>query len=591
MTKRSLLRSGAALGAIALLASLLAIPGMSDASSHRDAPLIAEDPVADNTDVYAFVAPDAPNHVTLISNFIPLQEPAGGPNFYNFGEDVLYEIKVDNDGDATAEAIYQFRFSTTINDPTTPLYNEGTISFSGGQYQNLNIQQTYTVTEILDGVTTVLASNVPVAPANIGPRSTPNYDLLAANAITPISVTEGTMRVFAGPRDEAFPVDLGSIFDLGALRPLNMAHLAPLDQDNGVNATTGFNVHSIAIQIPKARIVDTDPVIGVHSTASRQENKTIVSGNPGSTSISGSWVQISRLGNPLVNEVVVPLSSKDTFNFTPMSAGDSAFQPIVEDPRIGQLLPVLYPGAFGNCYPTTPRNDLVTIYLTGIPGLNQPMSVTASEQLRLNTSIAPTAWDQQNPLGLLAGQNDGFPNGRRPADDVVDISLRAVAGATAVGACNGIAPNNALGDGVSGNDRNFLNTFPYLPSPHAGYDHVHDHSAEDDPTTDTRSHQIRRLYLAFFLRAAEAAGFEYWLDSDQPMNSIAQLFAESAEFQARYGSLSDEDYVERVYLNVLKRASDSGGKAYWVELLSNGVTRGQVMLAFSNADEFKRSLG
>lgn len=567
-------------------ATSVALTSGSGASSHRDAPLIAQDPVADNTDVYAFIAPDAPDHVTIISNYIPLQEPAGGPNFYNFGEDVLYEINVDNDGNADADLRYQFRFTTTIVDGDTPLYNEAPISFSGGEYQNLNVRQTYTVTEVNDGVEQILAENVPVPPANIGPRSTPNYGALAANAIMNVDLgADGTMKIFAGPRDEAFPVDLGSIFDLGALRSLNTVHLLPMDTGNGVNATTGFNVHSIAIQIPKARLVEGDDIIGVHSTTSRRANTVRSADNPTPTT-SGDWVQISRLGQPLVNEVVVPLSAKNTFNGAPLSAGDAAFLPIVQDPRIGQLLPVLYPGAFDGCYPEAPRDDLVTIFLTGIPGVNQPAGVVPSEQLRLNTSVTPTPYASQNRLGLLSGQADGYPNGRRLGDDVVDISLQAVAGATPVGDCAGQSPNNQLGDGVEGNDRPFLSTFPYMPTPHQGFDHLHDHSEDDDPNTESRLDQVERLYLAYFQRSSDRAGLSFWVADGRPMPQVSEHFSRSDEFQQRYGSLDDTEFVELIYRNVLGRPSEEGGRVFWLDQLANGMTRGNLMLNFSNSPEF-----
>lgn len=576
----------AVIGSLLMGAGTLALTTGGSASSHRDAPLIAEDPVADNTDVYAFIAPDAPDHVTIISNYIPLQEPAGGPNFHNFGEDVLYEINIDNDGNADADLRYQFRFTTTVVDGNTPLYNEGPISFSDGVYQNLNIRQTYTVTEVNDGVETVLATDVPVPPANIGPRSTPNYGALAANAVTDIDLgADGVMQVFAGPRDEAFPVDLGSIFDLGALRSLNSVHLLPMDTGNGVNATTGFNVHSIAVQIPKARVVEGDDVIGVHSTTSRRANTVRSAASPEPVT-SGEWVQISRLGQPLVNEVVVPLAAKNTFNGAPLSSGDAAFLPIVQDPRIGQLLPVLYPGAFDGCYPEAPRDDLVTIFLTGIPGVNQPAGVVPSEQLRLNTSVTPTAFADQSPLGLLAGQADGYPNGRRLSDDVVDISLQAVAGATPVGPCAGVAPNNQLGDGVSGNDRPFLSTFPYMPDPHQGFEHDHDHGESDDPITDSRTDQLERLYLAYFLRNSDRAGLNFWVEDSRTLQQVSEEFARSPEFQERYGDLDDAGFVELVYNNVLGRRSDAGGREFWLDQLANGMTRGILMLNFSNSPEF-----
>ncbi len=568
-------------------ASLLATVSVSNASSHRDAPLIAQDPVADNTDVYAFVAPDAPGSVTLISNFIPLQEPAGGPNFYNFGDDVLYEIHVDNNGDAVADLSYQFRFQTTTVNGDTPLYNEGPITFEGGVYKNLNVRQTYTITEVNDGVSTELATNLVVPPANVGPRSTPNYEALAAAGVHSVALPGGgSMKVFAGPRDEAFPVDLGSIFDLGALRSLNKAHLIPLDTERGINATTGFNVHSIAMQIPKGRIVESDPVIGIHSTSSRKQTTTRTAGSSAS---DGDWVQISRLGQPLVNEVVVPLAAKDLFNGSVLSPGDSAFLPIVQDPRIGQLLPVLYPGAFDGCYPTAPRNDLVTIFLTGIEGVNKPQNVVPSEQLRLNTSTAPTPYASQNSLGLLAGQADGFPNGRRLIDDVVDIELQAIAGATPVGPCNGKSPNNQLGDGVSGNDVPFLTTFPYLGTPQAGYDHGHEHTNNDagaDPSGVNRIDSIKRLYLAYFARGFDRDGLNYWNEQNLTVRQISEFFAASPELVQRYGSLDNRAFVDRLYLNVLGRNADEAGFTYWVGLLESGTSRGTIMVQFSDSPEF-----
>ncbi len=570
---------GAAMLSGAVAASMM---GGAGASSHRDAPLIAQDPVADNTDVYAFVSPDAPDSVTLISNFIPLQEPAGGPNFFNFGDDVLYEIHLDTDGNAVADVSYQFRFTTTIANGATPLYNEGPISFENGVYKNLNVAQTYTITEVKNGMSTVLGENLVVPPNNIGPRSTPNYPALAANAVHSLGNTG--VKVFAGQRDEVFPVDLGSIFDLGGLRPLNALHLLPLDSENGVNATTGFNVHSIAVQIPKSRIVGADPVIGIHSTTSRR--------NAADT----DWVQVSRLGQPLVNEVVVPLSSKDAFNGAELSPGDAAFLPIVQDPRIAELLPVLYPGAF-TCYPNqaegATRDDLVTIFLTGIPNVNQPANVVPSEQLRLNTSIAPTAVSAQNPLGLLSGQADGYPNGRRLRDDVVDISLQALAGATPVGECAGQSPNNALGDGVSGNDVAYLSSFPYMPTPHQGYDHSHDHTNENDNhvindgSTQSRTDQIIRLYRAYYLRQPDSAGLNYWIDTGLDTAAISAEFAAAPEFTNTYGALNNRQFVELVYKNVLGRTGDEGGMNYWTDLINKDLSRGRMMLEFSNAPEYR----
>lgn len=456
------------------MALMLSMVASAVGSSHREAPFIAGDPRADNTDVYAFVSPDAPNTVTVVANYIPLQEPAGGPNFYNFSDDVNYVIEFDNNGDGVEDIKYEFRFTTTVVDPSTFLYVTSPVTFAGGQYQGLNVRQTYSITEVRDGQRRTIANNLVVPPNNVGPRSTPNYESLAEEGIHQVQMRPGVrMRVFAGQRDEAFPVDLGSIFDLGGLRPFNAAHIIPLPVEDGVNTTTGFNVHSIVIQVPKSQLVaGGDPVLGIYANSERRQVQVF---DPVSLDVetSGPWTQISRLGHPLINEVVIALADKDRFNRSE-PADDAQFLEYVTNPILGEVIPAIYP--VFTCFPEPPRNDLVTIYLTGIPGLNQPQNVQPAELLRLNTSIAPTPFDEQDPLGLLAGQLDGFPNGRRLVDDVVDISLQAIAGATPLGDCEGESPNNQLGDGVVGNDMPYLESFPYMPTPHEGYSHEHDHS-------------------------------------------------------------------------------------------------------------------
>jgi hypothetical protein len=432
----------------------------ADASSHREAPRIAQDPVADNTDVYAFVAPDASDTVTIVGNWIPLEAAYGGPNFHQFGSDVLYQFNIDNDGDAKADVKYQFRFHNKVRSGKTFLYATGPVTSL--KDRDLNVRQTYSVTETKNGHVTTLASNVPVAPANIGPRSTPNYEALAAEAVT--SLGHG-IKVFAGPRDDPFFVDLGSIFDLGGLRPLNQAHTIPLPNAAGEDGVDEFNTHSIVLQVPKSRLVDNDPTIGIWSTTYRQRTR-VLSLNGRSPALSGQWVQVSRLGQPLVNEVVIPLGDKNIFNGTPPHQ-DARFGKYVVDPEFARLIPVLYPGV---TVPPTPRDDLVSIFLTGIDGLNKQQHVQPSEQIRLNTSIPPTPFAQQDRLGLLAGQQDGFPNGRRLVDDVTDIELRALAGGTPFTPSFNHAPNNALTDGVDHNDVQFLQHFPYVGTPHSGYD-------------------------------------------------------------------------------------------------------------------------
>jgi hypothetical protein len=469
---RKRLTFAAVVAIMALIATLTALLP-SGASSHREAPTISEDPVADNTDTYAFVSPDRPDTVTIAANWIPLEEPAGGPNFNKFGDDVRYRIYVDNNGDAIQDVTYEWRFRTVVRNPNSFLYNTGPVTALNDP--DLNIRQTYSVARIKGGKRTVLANNLPVPPANIGPRSTPNYDQLAAAGVR----RAGGATLFAGPRDDAFFVDLGSAFDLLGLRPLNQAHAIKLDNANGRDGVGGYNTHTIAIQVPikdltaggKALTGPKDPnaVIGVWATSDRRQVRVLPSkgGKPAS---HGKWVQVSRLGMPLVNEVVVPLGQKDRFNAS-KPRDDAQFGRFVLDPEPARLIPALYPGVK---VPPAPRNDLAAIFLTGIPGLNQPAKVRPAEMIRLNMGIPPTPVDQQNRLGLLAGQNDGFPNGRRLIDDVTDIELRALAGGTPFTPDFNKAPNNALTDGVDRNDTNngaFGAQFPYLNSPHQGYDH------------------------------------------------------------------------------------------------------------------------
>ena len=460
------LRIPALLGVGMVAASL--VP--SGASSHREAPLISQDPVADNTDVYAFRSPDDPNSVTLVANWIPFEEPAGGPIFWNFGDDVLYEIHVDNNADAEPDITYQWRFTTEIQNPNTFLYNTGPITDINDE--DFNYRQFYDVSVVRSGVRTVLGSHLPVPPNNIGPRSTPNYEAVAAQAVRQLP---GGVKSFAGQRDDPFFVDLGSAFDLLGLRPFNPAHVIPLPAEAGVDGLGGFNVNTIAIQVPISELTAGDPIIGVYSQTKRQQNRVLSPTGPGSAPRnSGAFVNVSRLGMPLVNEVIIPLGQKDLFNASE-PRDDAQFLPRVLDPEPARLIPGLYPGV---TVPPAPRNDLVAIFLTGLPGLNQPANVKPSEMIRLNTS---TPLGAGNPLGVLAGDNQGFPNGRRLVDDVVDIELRALAGATPFTPPFNRVPNNSLGDGVNTNDRPFLGAFPYVATPHRGYDHDHHRVGSTSP--------------------------------------------------------------------------------------------------------------
>ena len=436
----------------------------SQASSHREAPLIASDPLADNTDVYAFVDPNEPGLVTFITNFIPLEFPSAGPNFHRFDDNVLYEVMIDNDGNAVEDITYQFRFQTNVRNPETFLYNTGPVTTLDDP--DLNITQTGFITRV-DGPRRTGAAadlgSVPVMPSHVGLNSMPNYGQMIGSGVQQLP---SGMRAFAGPRDEGFYLDLGAVFDLLQLRNLTGHFGQPVD------GTAGFNVHTIAFQVPIEQLTrsgagptnPTDPnaVIGVWSTASR---RAVTTRSPGGQVDSGAWVQVSRLGNPLVNELVIDLARKDAFNGLEPT-GDAVALDRVTDPEVPRLLTAL----FGVSVPPPPRNDLVYIFLMGIPGLNQPTNVTASEMLRLNMAIPPSTGTAASRLGLLGGDLAGFPNGRRVGDDVVDIALRVMAGATAFTPAFDISPNNTLGDGVDFNDVPYLDTFPYLASPHAGLD-------------------------------------------------------------------------------------------------------------------------
>lgn len=434
------------------LATLAMLPGQ--ASSHREAPLIAQDPMADNTDLYAFVDPNEPTLVTLISNVIPFQDPDGGPNFYPFDPNVTYEIHIDNNADAVEDITFQWKFTTEVRNAATFLYNTGPVTTIDDP--DLNVRQFYSLTRIdgprRTGRRTLLAGRLPVPPPNIGPRSTPSYGALAGG----IQQLPGDMRAFAGQRDEGFYVDL-AIFDL-----------LGVGSGEVEDSTAGFNVSALALQVPMRDLTRTgtmpagpsDPngIIGVWTTTSRP---AVATRSAGKIDYTGELVQISRLGNPLVNEAVIDLARKDVFNaITPTS--DGAALDRVLDPEVPKLLNLI----FGVQSPPAPRNDLVTIFLTGIPGLNQPQGVVASEQLRLNMGIPPSR--QPDPMGVLRGDLAGFPNGRRVGDDVTDIVLQAAAGATPLTPGFNIAPNNQIGDGVGRNDVPYLATFPYLGIPHAG---------------------------------------------------------------------------------------------------------------------------
>ena len=506
------------------------------ASSHREAPLIASEPDADNTDTFAFISPDRPDSVTLIANYIPLEHPEGGPNYHKFSESVLYEINVDNVGDGKAHLTYQFRFQTTTRNPNTFLYNTGQVTSLTDP--DLNVTQTYTVTQItrLNGVpavTTTLASGLPVPPVNVGSKSTPQpqYDALAAAAVRSIGSGVSEIKVFAGPRDDGFFVDLGSVFDLLSLRgqapPIGYAPGPTI----GVDAVSGYNVHSISLQVPIIQLTapaSADTVIGVWATASRQSTRVLAP--LGGVTHSGPFIQVSRLALPLVNEVVIPRALKDAFNGLKPEQDFDVFQasPLLQTSILTPELQTLLGALYGVPNPGKPRTDILAIFLTGMKttkpftintaggavtlpagfNVNQPLGAGAAgvrpaEMIRLNTAApfrpntvgsvcAPTP---NYALGLLGGDACGFPNGRRLQDDVTDIELLAVAGAAYSVLTNDTFAFNpalvdVLSDSVDTNDLPFLPKFPYQATPHQGQEHYHE--------------TITRIFLSFVAKSGVA---------------------------------------------------------------------------------------
>jgi hypothetical protein len=448
-------------------------------SSHREAPGIAKDPVADNTDSYAFVSPDKPDTVTLITNYVPLEAPAGGPNFYEFGDDVLYAIYVDNDGDAKPDVTYQFRFHTEVRNPNTFLYNTGQITTLDSP--SWNRRQFYSVWRVIGDDATVLAKDLASPPCNIGPRSTPNYSALAQAAVHNLT---GGIAVFAGQRREGFYVDLGGVFDLADLRPFEHLHLIPTADAPGVDATKAVNVHSIAIRIPKRQLTrdGSNPtnaaaagsVIGVWGAAFRR--KARIRDQSEGDAESGPWVQVSRLANPLFNEVIVPMSKKDLWNASPPE-DDSEFAKFVAQPELAKLLPILYPGVFPNLAAyTKDRADLLAILLTGIPpgiinGFQNFTGSTQADMLRLNMAIPPAA--SPNINGILGGDLAGFPNGRRVFDDTTTVELRAIAGVTIPLVDSTFTPDGAASAVTGLNPMltgRYQSSFPYLGLPLDGFD-------------------------------------------------------------------------------------------------------------------------
>jgi hypothetical protein len=498
------------LGIMAVVLGALVLappPSALRASSHRDAPLITEDPTADNTDVYAWVDPSRPEFVTIVSNWIPFEEPTEGPNFYRFSDQVLYKISivVNRNGHLGRALDYVFRFHTQVVNGNTYQYNTGLIGVPAAspsaQYPHLNVQQSFTMTEVRreqdegSAERTVLLRNARTAPINVGPNSTgacsqvsvllrgsphlvescPYYVGLANAAILTIPGRDGA-RVFAGPRSEQFYVDLMAAFD-------RLGGLTNEVRNPGVNSTKGFNVHSIALEIPMALLdeLGAEGIIGVWSSSSRRSVR-VLGGDDDAGGDGSRWVQVSRLGFPLDNEVLQPLKAKDRFNATtPLEDEDQVANFIVNpDQTQGSESLVDRLRTVTGCTALNNRVDLQAIILTGIPagvlpGLNNFTGPQRADLLRLNYTTPPAKGvDPNDPqghqLGILVGDNAGFTNGRRPFDDTVDIALKAVGGAAQ--GLVGLAPCAAaagLTDNVDGPDTPFLTTFPYLGTPLSGF--------------------------------------------------------------------------------------------------------------------------
>ena len=427
------MQKGIAIAALAAAITTAAVgaavalgPGDGSASSHREAPLIADDPSADLTDVYAFRSPDKQNTVTLIANVIPGEDPAAGPNWFTFSPTARYNLKVDTNGDVKPDVIYRFEFQRK----TGPFFLGDTA-------------QPFTVTRIKGGKTTVVARGT-TPPNNIGPRSTPDYRQLAAKGVVSL---KGGGLAFAGQRDDGFFGDVGAIFDLVAIRK------GTGNMGGGKDFFAGYGVHTFGVQIPIAGLAAKNGTIGVWASVDRRKVTT----RGATPRDSGAWVQVNRLGNPLVNEVIIPTGMKDRWN-SQQPWNESAYWKYYESPLLAAVINKLYKLGV----PENGRDDLVAVLLTGVPELNFTGKKLA-DVLRLNLSV-PIAKDPSR-LGVLGGDTQGWPNGRRLGDDVIDIAEQAVGGFLK-------GKKLPLGDGVNGDDVSPLDAFPYAADPKAGFDNT-----------------------------------------------------------------------------------------------------------------------
>jgi hypothetical protein len=450
----------------ALLALAIAVP-LSMGSSHREAPNILKDPTADNTDVWAFTAPDAPGSLTVVANWIPLADPAGGPNFYPLDENARYYVKVDNTGDGYEDVAYRWKFKTRFRNPNSFLYAAPTVDAVNDP--DVNLVQTYDLyKETYKHRKLVrvkrLANDAPVVPDNVGPKTIPNFAKVEAGGVTPL---KGGGKTIVTPADDAFFVDLGAIFDGINIDKPGRPMIGLGNQGGGKDDVAGYNTKSFVLQVPEREVTgdgkqvagmkSDNAVVGVWATTERRRSSVLGSRATGKK--GSPWAQVSRLGNPLINEVIIPIGKKDKFNATSPANDAKNFGQFALNPEPARILNAL----FGLGIQETNRTDIVQALLTGVPGLTQiGKNPAAADTLKLNLGVAPAA--SPNRFGVLAGDLAGFPNGRRLTDDVVDIELRVIAGAL-------LSPpkNVPLGDGVDRNDKPLRSQFPYVALANDGF--------------------------------------------------------------------------------------------------------------------------
>jgi len=464
---------GAASVAVLTAGALAATGAFS--SSHREAPGILKDPTADNTDVYAFTAPDAPDKLTVVANWIPLEEPAGGPYFGKLDPNARYYVKIDNTGDGVEDVAYRWQFKQRFRNPDSFLYAAPTVDSVDDPDINFVLsydlyKETYSGKRLTSSKK--IASDLPVAPDNVGPKTIPNYDRVAAGAVRQL---RGGGKTFVGPVDDPFYVDLGTIFDGINIDKPGRPNIGLGNQGGGKDDVAGYNTHGFVLQVPEAEVTRdgksvsgakaSNAAVGVWATTERKAVSVLAnqSAKPkrGGSGSKHGWVQVSRLGNPLINEVVIPIGKKDLFNRTSPADDAENFGRFATNPEVARLLNALFKLGVKE----TDRTDIVQALLTGVPGLTQiGDKPAAADTLKVNLGVSPTT--NPNRFGVLAGDLGGFPNGRRLTDDVVDIELRVIAGALLPADKGG--KQIPLGDGVDQNDKPFRSAFPYVASPTDG---------------------------------------------------------------------------------------------------------------------------